>query len=108
MLADSSGKAMKTNELIQPAQGAVGVTPAASRLPQSPQAGNLDSFARLAGADVSMEGPSGLTQAYAVFEIDPKTEQLHVMIVDDKGQVMRVIPSGSVSEMVESMARYRV
>jgi hypothetical protein len=66
-----------------------------------------DRFAKQAGPDVSFKGPDGMTEAYAVFQIDPESKQLQVMVVDAQGQVLRVIPPKSVSQMVEAMGRYR-
>ena len=56
---------------------------------------------------MSFKGPDGLTEAYAVFQIDPESKQLQVMVVDAQGQVLRMIPPRSVSQMMESMGRYR-
>ena len=56
---------------------------------------------------MSFKGPDGLTEAYAVFQIDPESKQLQVMVVDAQGQILRVIPPRSVSQMMESMGRYR-
>jgi hypothetical protein len=66
-----------------------------------------DRFAKQAGPDVSFKGPDGVTEAYAVFQIDPQSKQLQVMVVDGQGQVLRMIPPKSVSQMVEAMGRYR-
>ena len=56
---------------------------------------------------MSFKGPDGLTEAYAVFQIDPESKQLQVMVVDSSGQVLRVIPPRSVSQMIQSMNSYR-
>ena len=76
-------------------------------LPPIAGAGQSDRFAKQAGPDVSFKGPDGLTEAYAVFQIDPESKQLQVMVVDAQGQVLRVIPPRSVSQMIASMDRYR-
>ena len=76
-------------------------------LSPTPVAGKPDQFAKQAGPDVSFKGPDGLTEAYAVFQIDPQSKQLQVTVVDSQGQVIRVIPPRSVSQMMESMHRYR-
>jgi hypothetical protein len=99
---------MATNDLLPTALVATGTAPAA--IPQLAPAmlgSQKDRFAKEAGPDVSFKGPDGLTEAYAVFQIDPGTKQLQVMVVDSEGQVLRVIPPRSVSQMIESMSRYR-
>jgi uncharacterized FlaG/YvyC family protein len=48
-----------------------------------------------------------MTEAYAVFQIDPVSKQLQVMVVDAEGRVLRAIPPRSVNQMMESMGRYR-
>jgi hypothetical protein len=99
---------MATNDLLQTALVATGTAPAA--FPQlSPQqaAPPKDRFAKQAGPDVSFKGPNGLTEAYAVFQVDPDSKQLKVMVVDSQGQVLRIIPPDSVNEMIQSMGRYR-
>jgi hypothetical protein len=99
---------MATNDLLQTALVATGTAPAAipqlAPIPVGPQ---RDRFAKQAGPDVSFKGPDGLTEAYAVFQIDPESKQLQVMVVDGQGQVLRMIPPRSVSQMIESMSRYR-
>jgi len=99
---------MATNDLLPTALVATGTAPAA--IPQlAPQqaAPQKDRFAKQAGPDVSFKGPDGLTEAYAVFQIDPDSKQLRVMVVDGQGQVIRMIPPRSVADMMESMNRYR-
>jgi hypothetical protein len=99
---------MATNDLLPMALVATGTAPAAiPQLAPAPVAPQKDRFAKQAGPDVSFKGPDGLTEAYAVFQIDPESKQLQVMVVDAKGQVLRVIPPRSVSQMMESMGRYR-
>jgi hypothetical protein len=99
---------MATNDLLPTALVATGTAPA--MIPQfapTPVSGQQDRFAKQAGPDVSFKGPDGLTEAYAVFQIDPESKRLQVMVVDAQGQVLRVIPPRSVSQMMESMDRYR-
>jgi hypothetical protein len=99
---------MATNDLLQTALVATGTAPAAfPQLAPAPAGAPKDRFARQAGPDVSFKGPDGLTEAYAVFQIDPQSKQLQVMVVDAQGQILRVIPPRSVSQMMESMGRYR-
>ena len=99
---------MAANDLLPTALVATGTAPAVvPQLAPVPVAPQKDRFAKQAGPDVSFKGPDGLTEAYAVFQIDPESKQLQVMVVDAKGQVLRVIPPRSVSQMMESMGRYR-
>jgi len=99
---------MATNDLLPAALVATGTAPAAiSKLSTAPAAPVRDSFAKQAGPDVSFKGPDGLTEAYAVFQIDPQSKQLQVMVVDSEGRILRAIPPRSVSQMIETMGRYR-
>jgi len=99
---------MATNDLLPTALVATGTAPAAiPKLAPASVGPQRDRFAREAGPDVSFKGPDGLTEAYAVFQIDPESKQLQVMVVDSQGQVLRMIPPRSVSQMLESMSRYR-
>ncbi len=99
---------MATNDLLPTALVATGTAPAAiPQLASVPTAAAKDRFAKQAGPDVSFKGPDGLTEAYAVFQIDPQSKQLQVMVVDSQGQVIRMIPPRSVSQMMETMGRYR-
>jgi hypothetical protein len=99
---------MATNDLLPTALVATGTAPAAiSQLGPAQVAAQKDQFAKQAGPDVSFKGPDGLTEAYAVFQIDPVSKQLQVMVVDAQGRVLRAIPPRSVSQMMESMDRYR-
>jgi hypothetical protein len=99
---------MTTNDLLPTVLVTSGIAPAA--IPQvapQPAAAQRDGFAKKAGPDVSFKGPDGLTEAYAVFQIDPESKQLQVMVVDAKGQILRMIPPKSVLQMMDSMSRYR-
>jgi hypothetical protein len=99
---------MATNDLLPTALVTTGSAPAAvSQLAPSQTAPQRDRFAKRAGPDVSYKGPEGMTEAYAVFQIDPESKRLQVTVVDGRGQVVRVIPPRSVSQMIESMSRYR-
>jgi hypothetical protein len=87
---------------------ATGTAPAV--IPQTapfPATSQKDHFSKQAGPDVSFKGPDGVTEAYAVFQIDPESKQLLVMVVDAQGQVLRMIPPHSVSQMMQTMSRYR-
>ena len=99
---------MATNDLLPTALVATGTAPAAiPQLAPAQVAAQRDRFATQAGPDVSFKGPDGLTEAYAVFQINPESKQLQVIVVDSQGQVLRVIPPTSVNQMMESMGRYR-
>jgi hypothetical protein len=99
---------MATNDLLPTAAVATGALPAAvSKLYSAPAAPARDQFAKQAGPDVSFKGPDGLTEAYAVFQIDPESKQLQVMVVDSDGRILRAIPPRSVNQMIETMGRYR-
>ncbi len=99
---------MASNDLLPAALVSTGTAPAAIQKPApQPVSAQKDRFAKQAGPDVSFKGPDGMTEAYAVFQIDPESKQLQVMVVDAQGQVLRVIPPKSVSQMVEAMGRYR-
>jgi hypothetical protein len=99
---------MATNDLLPTALVATGSAPAVlPQLAPTLVGQQKDRFAKQAGPDVSFKGPDGLTEAYAVFQIDPESKQLRVMVVDSQGQVLRVIPPRSVSDMMQSMGRYR-
>jgi hypothetical protein len=99
---------MATNDLLPTALVATGSAPAAiTRAAPTLVGPPKDHFAKQAGADVSFKGPDGMTEAYAVFQIDPVSKQLQVMVVDAEGRVLRAIPPRSVNQMMESMGRYR-
>jgi len=99
---------MTTNDLLPTLLVTTGLAPAVvPQVAPKPVAPQQDGFAKQAGPDVSFKGPDGMTEAYAVFQIDPDSKQLRVMVVDAQGQVLRMIPPKSVSEMMHSMSRYR-
>lgn len=99
---------MATSDLLPAALVSTGSAPAAvSQMGPAPMAPSRDRFAKQAGPDVSFKGPNGMTEAYAVFQIDPESKQLLVTVVDGQGQVLRVVPPRSVSQMMEQMGRYR-
>jgi hypothetical protein len=99
---------MATNDLLPTALVSTGSAPAAvQQLAPAPVGPQRDRFAKRAGPDVSFKGPEGLTEAYAVFQIDPESKRLLVTVVDGQGQVLRVIPPRTVSQMLESMNSYR-
>jgi hypothetical protein len=67
----------------------------------------LDSFAKRGGPDVAVRTDGGLVRVHAIFQIDPKTRALTVSVVDEAGQVIRMIPADSVSRMIAAMSAYR-
>jgi hypothetical protein len=100
---------MATNDLLPTALVTTGTAPAVvPQLAPTTEATQRDRFAKRAGPDVSFKGSDGTTEAYAVFQIDPESKRLQVTVVDGHGQVLRVIPPRSVSEMIQSMSRYRL
>ncbi len=99
---------MTTNDLLPTTLVTTGTAPAAISKAAPQQVGpHKDRFAKQGGPDVSFKGPDGMTEAYAVFQIDPESKQIQVMVVDAQGQILRVIPPHSVSQMMQSMGRYR-
>jgi len=98
---------MATNDLLPTALVATGTAPAAIPQFATQMVAQRDRFGTQAGPDVSFKGPNGQTEAYAVFQIDPQSKQLQVMIVDAEGKILRAIPPRSVAQMIESMSRYR-
>ncbi len=67
----------------------------------------LDEFSRRAGPDVAYTKAGVQTEVYAVFNIDPKTHELRISVVDASGRLVRMIPPESVGEMLAAMANYR-
>jgi hypothetical protein len=99
---------MATNDLLQTALVTTGTSPAvAPKLSSTNATVERDRFATKAGPDVSFQGPSGVTESYAVFSVDPESKELKVTVVDGQGRVLRTIPASSVSQMMLSMDRYR-
>jgi hypothetical protein len=105
--SDASITQMATNDLLPTALIATGTAPAAISQFTTQAVVARDRFAKQAGPDVSFKGADGPTEAYAVFQVDPTSKQLQVMIVDAEGRVLRAIPPRSVAEMIDTMARYR-
>jgi len=99
---------MATNDLLPTALVATGSAPAAIPALSAPAVtAQKDRFSDQAGPDVSFKGPNGPTEAYAVFQVDPASGQLQVMIVDAQGKILRAIPPRSVAQMMDTMNRYR-
>lgn len=67
----------------------------------------LDAFARRAGPDVAMAAGAGMVRVHAVFQIDPRTKEMSVSVVDEAGRLVRMIPPDSVAKMIAAMAAYR-
>jgi hypothetical protein len=86
---------------------ATGSAPAAVSQYTPHGAAQRDRFSSEAGPDVTFKGPDGPTEAYAVFQVDPESKQLQVLVVDSQGKVLRAMPPGSVAQMMDTMNRYR-
>lgn len=67
----------------------------------------LDAFAKRGGPDVAVQTAQGMIRVHAVFQVDPSTRELTVSVVDEAGQLIRIIPSESVARMIAAMASYR-
>lgn len=65
-----------------------------------------DEFSQRAGPDVRVDGPDGPVGMFAVFSVDPETDEVRVAVVDEQGRLVRVIPADSVSEMMATMHSY--
>jgi hypothetical protein len=59
-----------------------------------------------AAPDVSVSTHGGEHPSYVSFDVDPKTHELHISVLDGDGRVVRVIPPDSVAQMMSAMARY--
>ncbi|MBA3876286.1 MAG: hypothetical protein C0498_05005 [Anaerolinea sp.] len=71
-----------------------------------PGGGAPDAFLKQAGPDVRVNGPAGPLALFAVFTVDPETDEVQVAVFDERGLV-RLIPPDSVSEMIAAMRAYR-
>jgi hypothetical protein len=67
----------------------------------------LDQFSKQSGPDASVQTAGGVVSVHAVFQLDAKTRELSVAIVNEDGQLVRMIPAESVSRMIAAMAMYR-
>lgn len=67
----------------------------------------LDEFAKQSGPDAEVKTASGMVSVHAVFQLDAKTRELSVAIVDADGALIRMIPPDSVARMIAAMATYR-
>jgi hypothetical protein len=67
----------------------------------------LDQFAKQSGPDAAVHTAGGVMSVHAVFQLDAKTRELTVAIVNEDGQLVRLIPPESVSRMITAMAMYR-
>ena len=84
-------------------------TPGATGVGTSPNqvAIPLDQFAKQGGPDASVSTAGGVVSVHAVFQLDAKTRELTVAIVNENGQLVRMIPPESVARMITAMAAYR-
>jgi hypothetical protein len=67
----------------------------------------LDQFSKQSGPDASVKTATGDVSVHAVFQLDAKTRELSVAIVNEDGQLVRLIPPESVARMIAAMATYR-
>ena len=67
----------------------------------------LDQFSKQGGPDASVQTSGGIVSVHAVFQLDAKTRELSVAIVNEDGKLVRMIPPESVSRMIAAMAAYR-
>lgn len=67
----------------------------------------LDQFAKQSGPDAEVRTSGGAMSVHAVFQLDAKTRELTVAIVNEDGQLVRLIPPDSVARMITAMATYR-
>ncbi len=56
--------------------------------------------------DVEIAFDKGMVRVFAVFQVDPQTNEMQVSVVDDEGRLIRLIPPDSVAEMISAMAAY--
>ena len=86
-----------------------GGTPDAAGVGDRPNAVSvpLDQFSRQSGPDASVQTATGVVSVHAVFQLDARTRELSVAIVNEDGQLVRMIPPESVSRMIAAMATYR-
>jgi hypothetical protein len=86
-----------------------GGTPGATGVADRPNSVSvpLDQFSRQSGPDASVKTATGVVSVHAVFQLDAKTRELSVAIVNEDGQLVRLIPPESVARMIAAMATYR-
>jgi hypothetical protein len=65
-----------------------------------------DAFAHAAGPDVRLDGEKGPASVYAIFAVEPGTNEVRIALLDDVGHLIRMIPSTSVADMLKTMASY--
>jgi hypothetical protein len=82
---------------VDAAGGTASVSPSALRGPA------LDAFSARAGADVSW----GSQETCAVFRYDAERHRTQVAVYGGDGRLVRMIPPGSVAELIAAMAAYR-
>lgn len=71
-----------------------------------PGSGTSDGFHQQAGPDVRVNGSGGPVAMFAVFTVNPETDEVQVAVFDDRGLV-RLIPPESVFQMVTMMRSYK-
>jgi FlaG protein len=58
--------------------------------------------------DVEIALADTLIRVHTLFRVDPTTNEVKVTVVDDEGQVVRMIPAESVAEMIAAMDSYPI
>jgi hypothetical protein len=56
--------------------------------------------------DVEIAVNDAMLRVFAVFQVDPETNEMHVSVVDESGRLVRLIPPDSVAQMINEMAAY--
>ena len=59
-----------------------------------------------AQADAEIRIDDRMVRVHALFQVDPRTQEIHVSVVDDEGHLIRLIPPDSVAQMLRAMAAY--
>lgn len=95
-----------TNMNLLPISVAGAQAPSPVRPLRLPGGGTSDGFHKQAGPDVRVNGSAGPVAMFAVFTVNPETDEVQVAVFDDRGLV-RVIPPDSVFQMVTMMRSYR-
>ncbi len=71
-----------------------------------PGSSGPDAFHKQGGPDVRVSALGASVAMFAVFTVNPETDEVQVAVFDDRGLV-RVIPPASVFQMVAMMRSYR-
>ena len=71
-----------------------------------PTAGDPPAAAHDGPPDAEIAIANSLVRVHAMFQVDPKTKEVQVSVVDDRGRLIRIIPPDSVAQMIAAMASY--